>query len=100
MKLLLICSRARAASTAWTDSRMEFGIGASQVRHCSIPRCPEFDCVLQQYQTVGSHSLLIGRIVATQQLCDGNPVINFQGELRTLPVACRQPSKVATGLGQ
>lgn len=58
------------------------------------------DCVLQQYQTVGSHSLLIGRIVATQQLCDGNPVINFQGELRTLPVACRQPSKVATGLGQ
>ena len=45
------------------------------------------DCVLQQHQIVGSHGILIGRIVATRQHCAGNPVINFQGELRALPVA-------------
>jgi flavin reductase (DIM6/NTAB) family NADH-FMN oxidoreductase RutF len=44
------------------------------------------DCVLQQHQVVGSHGLFIGRIVATRQLGAGNPVINFQGELRTLPI--------------
>lgn len=44
------------------------------------------DCVLQQHQIVGSHGIFIGRIVATRQLGPGNPVINFQGELRTLPV--------------
>jgi flavin reductase len=43
------------------------------------------DCVLQQHQIVGSHGLFIGRIVATRQAGAGNPVINFQGELRTLP---------------
>lgn len=43
------------------------------------------DCVLQQHQIVGSHGIFIGRIVATRQLGAGNPVINFQGELRTLP---------------
>jgi flavin reductase (DIM6/NTAB) family NADH-FMN oxidoreductase RutF len=44
------------------------------------------DCVLQQHQIVGSHGIFIGRIVATRRLCAGNPVINFQGELRTLPL--------------
>jgi flavin reductase (DIM6/NTAB) family NADH-FMN oxidoreductase RutF len=44
------------------------------------------DCVLQQHQVVGSHGLFIGRIIATRQLGAGNPVINFQGELRTLPI--------------
>jgi len=44
------------------------------------------DCVLQQHQIVGSHGLFIGRIVATRQLGAGNPVINFQGELRSLPL--------------
>src|SRR5439155_11230988 len=43
------------------------------------------DCVLQQHQVVGSHGIFIGKIVATRQLCGGNPVINFQGELHTLP---------------
>jgi flavin reductase (DIM6/NTAB) family NADH-FMN oxidoreductase RutF len=43
------------------------------------------DCVLQQHQIVGSHGIFIGRIVATRQSGAGNPVINFQGELRTLP---------------
>jgi len=50
------------------------------------------DCVLQQHQVVGSHGIFIGRIVATRQLCVGNPVINFQGELRTLPLACWNPN--------
>jgi flavin reductase (DIM6/NTAB) family NADH-FMN oxidoreductase RutF len=44
------------------------------------------DCVLEQHQIVGSHGLFIGRIVATRQLGAGNPVINFQGELRTWPL--------------
>jgi flavin reductase (DIM6/NTAB) family NADH-FMN oxidoreductase RutF len=44
------------------------------------------DCVLQQHQIVGSHGIFIGRIVATRQLGAGNPVINFQGELRSLPL--------------
>lgn len=43
------------------------------------------DCVLAQHQIVGSHGILIGRIVATRQPCRGNPVITFQGELRSLP---------------
>jgi flavin reductase (DIM6/NTAB) family NADH-FMN oxidoreductase RutF len=43
------------------------------------------DCVLQQHQIVGSHGIFIGRIVATREICKGNPVINFQGELRSLP---------------
>jgi flavin reductase len=44
------------------------------------------DCVLEQHQIVGSHGIFIGRIVATRQLCAGNPVIIFQGELRSLPL--------------
>jgi flavin reductase (DIM6/NTAB) family NADH-FMN oxidoreductase RutF len=44
------------------------------------------DCVLHQHQIVGSHGIFIGRIVATRLLCAGNPVINFQGELRSLPL--------------
>jgi flavin reductase (DIM6/NTAB) family NADH-FMN oxidoreductase RutF len=42
------------------------------------------ECVLHQHQVVGSHGVLIGRIVATQAR-GGSPVVNFQGELRTLP---------------
>jgi flavin reductase len=45
------------------------------------------DCVLQQHHLVGSHGIFIGRMVATRQLCASSPVINFQGELRTLPLA-------------
>jgi flavin reductase (DIM6/NTAB) family NADH-FMN oxidoreductase RutF len=44
------------------------------------------DCVLQQHQIVGSHGIFIGRIVATRQRHGGSPVINFQGELRALPL--------------
>jgi flavin reductase (DIM6/NTAB) family NADH-FMN oxidoreductase RutF len=42
------------------------------------------DCVVHQHQVVGSHGLFIGRIVATQSRT-GGPVVNFQGELHTLP---------------
>jgi hypothetical protein len=41
------------------------------------------ECVLHQHQVVGSRGLF-GRIVATQAR-GGSPVVNFQGELRTLP---------------
>ncbi len=39
--------------------------------------------VLHNHQTVGTHGLFIGRIVATSG-GDGSPLINFQSELRTL----------------
>jgi flavin reductase (DIM6/NTAB) family NADH-FMN oxidoreductase RutF len=42
------------------------------------------ECVLHQHQVVGSRGLFIGRIVATQAR-GGSPVVNLQGELRTLP---------------
>ena len=42
------------------------------------------ECVLHHHQTVGTHGLFIGRIVATR-LGEGDPLVNFQGGLRTLP---------------
>jgi flavin reductase len=42
------------------------------------------ECVLHGHQMVGTHGLFIGRIVATHR-GDGTPLVNFQGELRTLP---------------
>jgi flavin reductase (DIM6/NTAB) family NADH-FMN oxidoreductase RutF len=42
------------------------------------------ECVLHSHQAVGTHGLFIGRIVATRG-GGGPPLINFQGELRTLP---------------
>lgn len=43
-----------------------------------------FECVLHYHQVIGTHGLFIGRIVATRG-AEGDPLINFQGELRTLP---------------
>lgn len=44
------------------------------------------ECVLHHHQIVGTHGLFIGRIVATR--CGvGDPLVNFQGALRTLPRA-------------
>lgn len=42
------------------------------------------ECVLHQHQVVGTHGLFIGRIVATRG-GEGDPLVNFQGELRSLP---------------
>ena len=42
------------------------------------------ECVLHHHQVVGTHGLFIGRIVATRG-GDGDPLVNFQGALRTLP---------------
>ena len=42
------------------------------------------ECVLHHHQMVGTHGLFIGRIVATRG-GDGDPLVNFQGALRTLP---------------
>ena len=42
------------------------------------------ECVLHHHQTIGTHSLFIGRIVATRR-SEGDPLVNFQGALRTLP---------------
>jgi flavin reductase (DIM6/NTAB) family NADH-FMN oxidoreductase RutF len=41
------------------------------------------ECTLDQYQAVGTHGVFIGRIVATSD--DGDPLVNCQGALRTLP---------------
>jgi flavin reductase (DIM6/NTAB) family NADH-FMN oxidoreductase RutF len=42
------------------------------------------DCVLYRHEIIGSHGLFIGRIVETR-LGTGDPILNFQGKLRTLP---------------
>jgi flavin reductase len=42
------------------------------------------ECVLHCHQVVGTHGLLVGRIVATRG-GEGHPLVNFQGELRTFP---------------
>jgi flavin reductase (DIM6/NTAB) family NADH-FMN oxidoreductase RutF len=42
------------------------------------------ECTLYQHQVVGTHGIFIGRIVATRG-GDGDPLVNFQGALRTLP---------------
>lgn len=42
------------------------------------------ECVLHHHQMVGTHGLFIGRIVATHT-SEGEPLVNFQGELRALP---------------
>ena len=43
-----------------------------------------FECVLYRHPVIGTHGLFIGRIVATRGV-EGDPLINFQGKLRTLP---------------
>jgi flavin reductase len=42
------------------------------------------ECVLHHHQVVGTHGLFIGRIVATRG-GEGDPLVNYRGELRTLP---------------
>ena len=42
------------------------------------------ECELYQHQAVGTHGIFIGRIVATRG-GDGDPLVNFQGALRTFP---------------
>jgi flavin reductase (DIM6/NTAB) family NADH-FMN oxidoreductase RutF len=42
------------------------------------------ECMLHSHQAVGTHGLFIGRIVATRG-GEGMPLVNYQGELRTLP---------------
>ena len=64
------------------DGRWNEGVTGAPLLDTAI--CA-IDCVLAQHQIVGSHGILIGRIVATRQPCSGNPVINFQGEFRSLP---------------
>jgi flavin reductase len=41
------------------------------------------ECVLHQHQMVGTHGLFIGRIISTRG-GRGDPLINFQGALRTV----------------
>ncbi|MDA9447863.1 flavin reductase [Bradyrhizobium sp. CCBAU 21360] len=41
------------------------------------------ECVLYDHKLLGTHTVFIGRIIATRQ-SDGNPLINFRGALRTL----------------
>ncbi|WP_225159338.1 flavin reductase family protein [Bradyrhizobium sp. BRP56] len=41
------------------------------------------ECVLYDHKVIGTHTIFIGRIVATR-VGHGNPLINFRGALRTL----------------
>jgi flavin reductase len=41
------------------------------------------ECVLHGHQAVGTHGVFVGRLVATRG-GEGSPLINFQGQLRTL----------------
>jgi flavin reductase len=65
-----------------------FEIGAWDQGFLSVPLLRTaictLECVLHGHQAVGTHGLFIGRIVAT---CggEGTPLVNFRGELRTLP---------------
>lgn len=44
------------------------------------------ECALHHHQVVGTHGVFIGRIVATRG-GTGEPLVNYQGALRTLPRA-------------
>lgn len=50
------------------------------------PAIGTLECVLHHHQTVGTHGLFIGRIVATRG-GNGDPLVNYRGTLRTLPDA-------------
>ena len=50
------------------------------------PAIGTLECVLHHHHIVGTHGLFIGRIVATRG-GNGDPLVNFQGALRTLPQA-------------
>ncbi|MGY4407956.1 flavin reductase (DIM6/NTAB) family NADH-FMN oxidoreductase RutF [Bradyrhizobium sp. USDA 3315] len=41
------------------------------------------ECVLYDHKVIGTHSIFIGRVIATR-VGHGNPLINFRGALRTL----------------
>ncbi|MDA9483426.1 flavin reductase [Bradyrhizobium sp. CCBAU 11445] len=41
------------------------------------------ECVLHDHKVLGTHTIVIGRIIATIE-SDGSPLINFRGALRTL----------------
>jgi flavin reductase (DIM6/NTAB) family NADH-FMN oxidoreductase RutF len=42
------------------------------------------ECILHRHQSIGTHGLFIGRIVATRGH-EGDPLLNFRGALRSLP---------------
>ena len=62
-------------------ARWDQGMTDVPVLHTAI--CA-LECVLHQHQAIGTHGLFVGRIVATRG-SDGNPLVNFQGALHTLP---------------
>lgn len=66
----------RFATAPWDQGLTEVPLLTAAI--CTI------ECVLHQHQVVGSHGLFIGRVVAAQSRT-GGPIVNFQGELRTLP---------------
>ncbi|MCC8936745.1 flavin reductase [Bradyrhizobium sp. Arg62] len=51
-----------------------------------VPLLPAFcalECVLYDHKVIGTHTIFIGRIIATRE-GHGNPLINFRDALRTL----------------
>ncbi|WP_246668296.1 flavin reductase family protein [Bradyrhizobium elkanii] len=45
--------------------------------------CCALECVLDDHKVIGTHTIFIGRVIATR-VGQGNPLINFRGALRTL----------------
>ncbi|UFW51414.1 MULTISPECIES: flavin reductase family protein [Bradyrhizobium] len=64
-----------------------FDTGAWDQGALDVPLLPNafcaLECVLYDHKLLGTHTVFIGRIIATRQ-SDGNPLINFRGALRTL----------------
>jgi flavin reductase (DIM6/NTAB) family NADH-FMN oxidoreductase RutF len=66
----------RSETAAWEEGLV--GAPLLQTAICAM------ECVLHQHHMVGTHGIFVGRIVATRR-GEGEPLVNFQGELRTLP---------------
>ena len=68
----------RFATASWEQGMLDVPLLA--------PAIGTLECVLHHHHIVGTHGLFIGRIVATRG-GNGDPLVNFQGALRTLPQA-------------
>ncbi|MGY3611167.1 MULTISPECIES: flavin reductase family protein [unclassified Bradyrhizobium] len=66
----------RFETASWDQGILDVPVLQSAV--CAL------ECVLHHHQVVGTHGIFIGRAIATRS-AGGTPLINFRGELRTLP---------------
>ncbi|MGY4174853.1 flavin reductase (DIM6/NTAB) family NADH-FMN oxidoreductase RutF [Bradyrhizobium sp. USDA 4518] len=68
----------RFGTASWTQGVVDVPLLSNAL--CAL------ECVLYDHKIIGTHRIFIGRIVAARA-GHGNPLINFQGALRTLPLA-------------